>query len=314
MHRVVVVAFDNVVAFDLATPSEALGRLRLPSGHPAYRVRVCGPAREVDAGAFTLHLRYGLSELKRADTVLVPGLGDVVGGVPEAVLIALRKAAAAGARIASICSGAFVLAAAGLLNGKRATTHWIAAEELARRFPKVNVDPNVLFVDEGQILTSAGASAGIDLCLHLVRRDYGAALAASAARLSVMPLERDGGQAQFIEHAPAPNEQVSLSRVLEWLAQNLEKELSLQVIAKRAAMSSRTLSRQFKAQVGITPLQWVLRARVRRAQELLETTPISVERVAESSGFGSVATFREHFHRVAGTSPVAYRRAFRGTH
>jgi transcriptional regulator GlxA family with amidase domain len=313
MHRVAVVALDGVLAFDLSTPGEVLGRVRLPDGRSGYQVRVCGVSREVDAGAFRMRLRRGLADLSRADTVILPGIADISSPVPEALLHAVRRAARAGARVASICTGAFLLAATGLLDGRRATTHWAAAAELARRFPKIAVDPNVLFVDEGSLLTSAGATAGIDLCLHLVRRDYGVAAAAAASRLSVMPLERAGGQAQFIEHAPPPTDQVSLNRILDWLEEHLDDQsLSLEVIARRAAMSIRSLGRHFKAQTGTTPLKWLLQARVRRAQVLLETTKLPVEKIAASTGFGSVASLRAHFHRVAGTSPVAFRREFRG--
>ncbi|MGK3994333.1 GlxA family transcriptional regulator [Sorangium sp. So ce1024] len=311
MHRVAIVAFDAVVAFDLSIPTQVFGLVRLPNGRPAYEVRVCAAAKEVDAGAFRLRVRHGLEEVRRADTVIVPGITDIDRPVPERLLRAVRGAAGAGARVASICSGAFVLAATGLLDGRRATTHWLGAGELARRFPRVEVDPSVLYVDGGQVLTSAGAAAGLDLCLHMVRRDHGAAVAAEAARLSVVPLERDGGQAQFIVHAPPTADGCSLRRVLDWMEENLHKEIALGDIARRAAMSVRSLNRHFKEQTGTTPLQWLLRARVRRAQLLLETTARSVERVASDVGFGSVAAFRQHFHRMAGTSPQAYRSAFR---
>lgn len=312
MHRVIVVALDGVLAFDLSMPSEVLGRVRLPSGRPGYQVRVCGVSRDVDAGPFRLSLSHGLSELVKADTVILPGIADVTMPVPVPLVCAVRRAASMGARVASICTGAFLLAATGLLDGRRATTHWLAASELARRFPSIDVDPNVLFVDEGNVLTSAGATAGIDLCLHLVRRDYGAALAASAARLSVTPLEREGGQAQFIEHRLPTSEQKPLSRLLEWLEENLDDEsITLSMIARRGALSVRTLSRHFKQHTGTTPLNWLFRARIRRAQVLLETTPLSVERIATSVGFGSVTAFRAHFRRIARTSPLAYRQAFR---
>lgn len=312
MHRVIVVALDGVLAFDLSMPSEVLGRVRLPSGRPGYQVRVCGVSRDVDAGPFRLSLSHGLSELVKADTVILPGIADVTMPVPVPLVRAVRRAASMGARVASICTGAFLLAATGLLDGRRATTHWLAAGELARRFPSIDVDPNVLFVDEGNVLTSAGATAGIDLCLHLVRRDYGAALAASAARLSVTPLEREGGQAQFIEHRLPTSEQKPLSRLLEWLEENLDDEsITLSTIARRGALSVRTLSRHFKQHTGTTPLNWLFRARIRRAQVLLETTPLSVERIATSVGFGSVTAFRAHFRRIARTSPRAYRLAFR---
>lgn len=312
MHRVIVVALDGVLTFDLSMPSEVLGRVRLPSGRPGYQVRVCGVSRDVDAGPFRLSLSHGLSELLKADTVILPGIADVTMPVPVSLVRAVRRAASNGARVASICTGAFLLAATGLLDGRRATTHWLAAGELARRFPSIDVDPNVLFVDEGNLLTSAGATAGIDLCLHLVRRDYGAALAASAARLSVTPLEREGGQAQFIEHPLPTSEQKPLSQLLEWLEENLDDEsITLSTIARQGALSVRTLSRRFKEHTGTTPLSWLFRARIRRAQVLLETTPLSVERIATSVGFGSVTAFRAHFRRIARTSPLAYRQAFR---
>ena len=219
---------------------------------------------------------------------------------------------ARGARVASVCSGAFLLAATGLLDGRRATTHWRAAAELARRYPRIRVEPDVLYVDEGQVLTSAGAAAAFDLCLHMVRRDYGSAVAVEAARVSVMPLERDGGQTQFIVHPPPAPDGASLAPLLRWLEENTHRELSLDDLARRAALSVRSLNRRFREQTGTTPLQWLLRARVRRAQLLLETTAQSVSRVAADAGFGSVTAFREHFRRVAATSPQAYRRAFRG--
>jgi transcriptional regulator GlxA family with amidase domain len=310
-HRVAVVAFDGVVPFDLATPCEVFGRALSGDGRTPYLVKVCGAAREVQAGAFRLRTRWGLGALADADTVIVPGVEDVSAPVSAPLIRALRAAAARGARIASICSGAFVLAATGLLDGKRATTHWLVTAELARRFPAITVDPDVLYVDHGSLLTSAGAAAGLDLCLHLVRRDFGAAVAAYAARCAVMPLEREGGQAQFIVHEPPAAEGASLEPLLRWLEQNLQTELSLQAIAGRAAMSTRSLNRHFREQVGTTPARWVLRARVRRAQLLLEKTGHSIERIAGESGFGSGAAFREHFRRVVGTSPRGYRGAFR---
>jgi len=309
MHLVAVVALDNVVPFDLSTPCEVFGRVTLPSGAPGYRVKVCGVGREVRAGAFNIRTRYGLRGLAEADTVIVPGVADVTDPIPEALVKALRVAAAAGVRLASICSGAFVLAEAGLLDGKRATTHWLAAAEFARRFPSVILDPNVLYVDNGQVLTSAGAAAGLDLCLHMVRRDYGAAVAADAARISVMPLERDGGQAQFITYAPPTNDG-SLQPLLAWIERHLDDSLSLDAMAHRASVSIRTLNRRFRDQLGTTPLQWLLRARVRRAQLLLETTRHPLELIASKTGFGASSTLREQFRKFVGTSPQAYRRAF----
>ncbi|CAM4189306.1 helix-turn-helix domain-containing protein [Corallococcus exiguus] len=312
MHTVAIVALDGVVPFDLSIPTEVFRHVRLPFGGPGYQVRVCGLTPEVHAGAFRVKTHYGLGALARADTIILPGITDVSGPVPPRLVKVLRAAAGRGTRIASICSGAFLLAATGLLDGLRATTHWMATEELARRFPSIQVDPNVLYVDNGQFLTSAGAAAGLDLCLHMVRRDHGAAVAADAARLAVMPLERDGGQSQFITHVPPAPEGASLEPLLHWMEDHLDRPLTLPALARKAAMSERTLSRRFREQTGTTPLQWLLHARVRRAQYLLETTEQSVEAVAEEVGFGSPTSFREHFQRFVTTSPLAYRRAFRG--
>jgi transcriptional regulator GlxA family with amidase domain len=312
MHIVAVLALDGVVAFDLSTPLEVFARSR---GGTAYDVRVCASTPEVDAGAFVLRAPWGLDALDTADTIILPGIVDPAADVPDGVLERLRAAAARGTRIASICAGAFVLAATGLLDGRRATTHWLAAAQLAERYPAIEVDPDVLYVDNGQFLTSAGAAAGLDLCLHLVRRDHGSAVAADAARLSVMPLERDGGQAQFIvpERPPAPLGS-TMEPLLRWLDQSAGRDLTMADIAAYAGMSTRTLNRRFREQTGTTPLQWLHRARVRHAQHLLETTGEGVDRIGERVGFGSPTAFRERFKRIVGTSPHAYRHAFRTTH
>ncbi|MET0793871.1 MAG: helix-turn-helix domain-containing protein [Polyangiaceae bacterium] len=310
MHRVVIVALDGVVPFDLAVPCEVFGRVTLSGGQPGYQVQVCGVQREVDAGTFVMKTRHGLSALAHADTVILPGIADISVPIPIQLLRALRAVARRGARIASICSGTFVFAATGLLDGRRATTHWLATAELARRYPAIEVDPNVLYVDAGQFLSSAGAAAGLDLCLHIVRRDYGAAVAADAARLSVMPLERSGGQAQFIVHAPPTPDGASLAPLLPWLEKHLAERLTLSAIARHAALSVRTLTRRFREQLGTTPLHWLLGARVRRAQSLLETSRHSVEIIAAKVGFGSPSALREQFHQFVGTSPQEYRRAF----
>jgi transcriptional regulator GlxA family with amidase domain len=237
----------------------------------------------------------------------------VAGPPSPQALDALRRAALGGARIASVCSGAFVLAEAGLLDGLRATTHWVAAGQLARRYPRIKVDPDVLYVDNGRILTSAGAAASLDMCLHMIRADLGSAVAADAARMSVMPLEREGGQAQFIVHEQPPVPRGStLEPVLEWIEDNLGGEITLGAMAARSGMSERTFSRRFREQTGTTPLQWLLRARVRRAQYLLENSDHPVERIARQAGFGSPTAFRERFRRVVGTTPQAYRGAFQG--
>ncbi|MGQ4512517.1 helix-turn-helix domain-containing protein [Streptomyces sp. DW26H14] len=311
MHTVAVLALDRVIPFDLSTPIEVFTRTRLPDGRPGYRVRVCAERPRVDAGTFTLHAPWGLDALGTADTVIVPGTDDPAAPLPPAVRTALRAAAGRGTRIASICSGAFPFAATGLLDGLRATTHWAVADLLAAAHPEIEVDPDVLYVDNGQFLTSAGAAAGLDLCLHMIRGDHGSAVAADAARLSVMPLEREGGQAQFIVHEHTPTPQGSeLDPLLAWLRENLGRELALSDIAARAGMSTRTLIRRFRAQTGVTPLQWLHRARVRQAQHLLETTAHSVERIGAQVGFGSATAFRDRFKRTTGISPGTYRRSF----
>ncbi|MCA1187036.1 MULTISPECIES: GlxA family transcriptional regulator [unclassified Saccharopolyspora] len=311
MHLVAVLALDPVVPFDLSIPADTFGWVRLADGSPGYQVRVCAVDGEVGAGPFSIRAPWGLDGLRDADTVVVPGQAGAPAPVPEEALAALRDAAARGARIASICTGAFALAAAGLLDGRRATTHWLGTAELARMHPSVEVDPDVLYVDEGDVLTSAGAAAGMDLCLHMIRLDHGSAVAADSARLAVMPLERDGGQAQFIAHEPPAPDGASVQPLLHWLEDNLHQPLTLADIAARAALSSRTLSRRFREQTGTTPLQWLHRARLRRAQHLLETTGHPVERIAEQVGFTSPTTFRDRFKRLVGTSPARYRRTFR---
>ncbi|UBU14888.1 GlxA family transcriptional regulator [Nonomuraea gerenzanensis] len=311
MHTVAVLALDRVIPFDLSVPLEVFTRTRLSDGSPGYRVRVCGERDELDAGAFTVRVPWGLDGLGDADTIIVPGTSDPFAPLPGGVRDALRAAAANGARIASICSGTFPLAATGLLDGLRVTTHWILAERLAATYPLLEVAPDVLYVDTGQFLTSAGAAAGLDLCLHLIRRDHGSAVAAGAARLSVMPLEREGGQAQFIvrDHPAVPRGS-ELEPLLAWLEDNLAGNLTLDDISAHAGMSTRTLIRRFREQTGSTPLQWLHRARVRRAQHLLETTRHPVERIGAEVGFGSPTAFRDRFKRTTGVSPTGYRRAF----
>jgi len=309
-HLVAVVAFDGVVLGDLSTPCEIFGWARGSDGRSLYEVRVCSVSPEVTSQHLTLKVPWRLSSLRQADTVIVPGLADLNQPIPKPLLGAIRSAADRSARVASICSGAFVLAATGLLDGLRATTHWLAASELARRHPAVDVDAEVLYVDNGRILTSAGAAAGLDLCLHLVRRDFGAKTASEVARTAVMPLERAGGQAQFIVHKPPTSDHTSIGQLLTLIEQNPSADLSLPAMARRAAMSIRTLSRHFRAQVGTSPAIWISRARIRRAQALLETTQLAVERVAAECGFGSAAVMREHFAEIVGTTPLAYRRAF----
>lgn len=309
-HVVAIIAFDGVVLGDVAAPCEIFGRACDGDGTRLYDVRVCGSRPNAESAHVRLGIRWPLTTIRRADTVMVPGIDDLQRSIPDAVLKELRRAIERGARVASICTGAFVLARTGALDGLAVTTHWAAAAEFARRFPAVTVNPDVLYVDNGALLTSAGAAAGLDLCLHLVRRDFGSEVAAQAARSAVMPLERAGGQAQFIVHEQPDLPDATFGPLLVWLEGHLSKDLSLPSVARRAAMSGRTLSRRFRERVGMTPAAWIARARIRHAQRLLETTRLPIEAIAEAVGFGSATVLRERFRASVGASPLAYRRAF----
>ncbi|KIH99562.1 AraC family transcriptional regulator [Streptomonospora alba] len=311
MRTVVVLSLDDAIAFDLATPIETFGRVRLPDGRAGYRVIVAGPEPVVDAGPLRLAVDEGLDLLERADLIVVPGRNDPVRSTPRAVLDALRSAADRGARVASICVGAFTLAEAGLLDGKEATTHWRAADELARGYPAVRVDPDVLYTDNGQVLTSAGAASGLDLCLHIVQTDYGVAVAADAARLAVAPLHRSGGQAQYILRNRPTYQTATLEHVLAWIEENAHRGLALADIAEAAGTSVRTLTRRFTAEVGQSPVQWLAGVRIRHAQELLETTDHTVDRIAAQTGFSSASNFRAQFTQTVGVTPSGYRKTFR---
>ena len=306
-----VVTFDGVVLGDVAAPCEIFGRARGADGAPLYDVRLCAPSPMVRCTHASLAIRSRLALLTRAHTIVVPGVDDLDRSIPGAIVRAIKRAIDRGTRVVSICTGAFVLAQTGALDGRTATTHWAAAELFGRRFPAVKVNPDVLYVDNGAVLTSAGAAAGMDLCLHLVRRDFGAAAAARVARAAVMPLERAGGQAQFIVHETPDVEHAAFGPLLLWIERHLREDLSIRGLARRAAMSARTLSRRFREHVGTTPAEWVARARVRQAQRLLETSELSIEAIAEKIGFGAPTVLRERFRSLVGTSPLAYRQAFR---
>ncbi|MCP2278105.1 transcriptional regulator, AraC family with amidase-like domain [Nocardia amikacinitolerans] len=314
MHIVAVLALDGVVGFELAIPGQVFGTANRAIGSDHYDIRIAAPGRSVatDAGlgAVRLHTAWDLDTLVDADTIIIPSRVDYLAQPPEPALDALRAAAARGTRLASVCIGAFTLAATGLLDGKRATTHWQHAAELAQRYPRIDVDPEVLFIDNGLVLTSAGVAAGLDLCLHMLRHDLGAARAAATARRIVMPPQRDGGQAQFIEYPDPRGHDAFLQDTLDWMEANLHRPLTLHDIARHARTSIRSLNRHFRAQIGTTPLQWLLRARANRAQQLLETTAMSIDRIAEETGFGASNTLRYHFTRLVGISPQAYRTTF----
>jgi transcriptional regulator GlxA family with amidase domain len=314
MHRVVTVIGPTVAMFELSVACEVFGIARPELVDPWYRHRVAAlcPPPHVTPEGLTVDTPYGLEEVASADTVIVPAPSYRSGPPPEEALDALRAAHERGARLVSVCTGAFVLAAAGLLDGRRATTHWMYAAELARQYPKVLVDPRVLYVDEGNILTSAGTAAGIDLMLHIVRLDHGAQVANALARDMVVPPHRDGGQAQFVD-LPMPDAagDEPLAEVLGWMLEHLHEDLSVADLAQRARNSPRTFARRFHAVTGTTPHQWLLTQRVLLAQRLLETTDQPIEWVAQRCGFSSAAGLRQHFLRTVSSSPQAYRRAFR---
>jgi transcriptional regulator GlxA family with amidase domain len=310
--NVAVVVSDGVGVFELGVACEVFGNSwSAVFGVPWYRSLVCavtpGPVT-VDAG-FQVLAAHGADRIVSADTVIVlPTVSEEVpAGLPEA----LQQAHARGSRIVSLCTGAFAVAAAGLLDGRRATTHWTECQELARRYPLVTVDPGVLFVDEGDILTSAGSAAGIDLCLHVVRRDYGTEIATQLARQLVVPPQRDGGQAQYIA-APMPELDSSslFADTVCWLQEHLNETVTVESLAARSAMSPRTFARRFLASTGSTPYQWLLRQRVQLAQRLLEMSDLPIDAVAEQSGFSTAANLRKHFSKAVHTSPQAYRRTF----
>lgn len=313
MHTVAVAVVNGTAQFELATTYEVFGTDRSYLTPDWYDYKVCAaePPPVHIKGGLVLDTAYGLDELVRADTVIVPAAGEE-SGVRGPLVEALKEAYDRGARIASICTGAFLLAEAGLLDGRRATTHWAWAEELAARYPKVDVDPNVLYVQDGRLFTSAGTAAGIDLCLHLVRLDLGTDVANAVARRMVVPPHRDGGQAQYVDAPLPPCDSDTLAPLLDWAVEHLEEPLTLADLAKHANISVRTLVRRFTAATGTTPLQWLLIQRVRRAQHLLESSDQPVERIASLAGFGTAANLRQHFTRVVGVPPMHYRRTFQG--
>lgn len=311
MHRIAVLAVPPVTTFDLAIP-ETVFPAALVDGKPLYEVTVCTPDPGVVAGYLgrPVVIEHGLAVLETADTIVVTGTGARAAGDPR-VLTALRSAAAAGTRIASICTGAFVLAQAGLLDGRPATTYWLYSTEMRERFPAVDLQPDVLFVDDGQVLTSAGLAAGLDLCIHLIRRDHGAVIANSVARLVVVAPIRPGGQAQFIETPLPPETGTSLALTRTWALARLDTSLTLRELAAHAHMSTRTLTRRFRAETGCSPLQWLLHQRIDLARELLEATDLPIPEVARRAGMGTAESLRQHMTRRHGLTPTAYRTAFR---
>jgi transcriptional regulator GlxA family with amidase domain len=318
VHEVVVLALPHSMAFELGLPSTVLSGAVDDAGRPLYRVRVAtldgGPVRT--SAGFTVLPDHDAGLLATADTVLLPGVqfsATMPDGTLPAEVVAVLQAAARRSRVVSICTGAFALAAAGLLDGRRATTHWLYADRFRELHPQVDLDPDVLFVDDGDVLTSAGNAAGIDLLLHLVRSDHGSEVANRAARRSVVAPWRDGGQSQFIERAVPELGDAGTAATRAWALTRLGEPLPLEQLAAHARVSVRTFTRRFRQETGLSPQRWLTQQRVALARQLLESTDTPVERIAAEAGFGTTASLRQHLHAAIGVAPLAYRRTFRGT-
>ena len=312
-----VLGYEQVLGFELMIPGQVFGMANVAlaetSADPRYDVRICardGVSTTLEWGAVEIRSRYDVEDAVAADVVIVPGRRDFLAAPDRQVIDVLRAAHDAGARIGSICVGAFTLAATGLLDGRRATTHWQWAGELARRHPRVDVDASAMFVDDGRILTSAGVAAGLDLCLHLIRQDAGADLAGRTARRLVLPSWRDGGQAPFVESVRPEDDSHSLQATVRWMEEHALEPLDLRAIASHAATSVRSLNRHFRQRLGTTPLQLLLQIRIDRARGLLESTRLPMDLVAEQSGFASHASLRYHFVRIVGVPPHEYRSSY----
>ncbi|MDQ8704609.1 helix-turn-helix domain-containing protein [Streptomyces sp. LHD-70] len=317
-HRVVVLALDGLLPFELGIPHRIFDRAKDAEGSRLYETVTCsirppGPVR-TDSD-FSILVQHGPEALATADTVVVPASYEMGPVYDEGRLTDELAAALAhirpGTRLVAICTGGFVLAAAGYLDGRRATTHWASAEHFQRVFPAVEVDADVLFIDDGDVLTSAGVAAGIDLCLHIVRRDHGTAVANEVARRTVVPPHRDGGQAQYIQR-PVPEAQLATTRTARtWALARLHEPIQLRDLAEQEAMSVRTFTRRFREEVGVSPGQWLTRQRIERARHLLESTELSMDQVAHDAGFGTAQSLRQHLQSALGVTPTAYRRTFR---
>ncbi|GAB3565042.1 helix-turn-helix domain-containing protein [Amycolatopsis endophytica] len=314
LRTVASVLVDQAAVFEFGVVCEVFGIDRTEDGVPPIEFRVCGerPGEPIQANvAVQLVPTHGLDGLEGADLVTIPAL-TIRDQYPPPVLDAIRKAHANGATLLTVCSGAFLLADTGLLNGRQCTTHWKHVDEFKQRFPEAILDPDVLFVDDGDIITSAGTAAGIDACLHLVRRELGSTVATAIARRMVVPPQRDGGQRQFVDLPIPESTGDSLEPLLAWMVENLTVEHTIPALARRAQMSERTFARRFAAETGTTPVRWLTTQRVLHARTLLEETTLSVEEIAHECGFSTGALLRHHFHRVVGVSPHDYRRTFAG--
>jgi transcriptional regulator GlxA family with amidase domain len=318
LRNVVVVALDSFAPFELGVACEVFGVDRTADGLPAYDFAVAagepGPLRS-DVG-FVLQTQFGLDRLATADLVIVPAPSDdrcARADWPAPLLAALREVVARGGRVLSVCTGAFVLGAAGLLDGRSCTTHWRQARSLSVMYPAAKVDPDVLYVDAGQVITSAGTAAGIDACLYLVRKEQGGAVANAIARRMVVPPHRDGGQAQYVERPVGPQACDTLAEVIEWMERHLDEQVSITELASLAAMSPRTFARRFVQETGTTPQRWLIGQRILLAEQLLEETGETVDLIAERAGFGNATALRHHFRAWRATTPQAYRRTFHRT-
>lgn len=310
MTVVAMPVIDDMPMYELGIAYEVFGT---PWADPWYSLLVCAAGPTSIESGFSVRPGHGLDALATADTVVIPALPHACmrdRPIPPDLVAAVRAAAEAGVRMVSLCSGAFVLAAAGVLDGMTATTHWRQAETLARRYPAVTVDASVLYVDNGNVLTSAGRSAGLDLCLHILRRDLGAHVANQVARQMVVPAHRPGGQSQYIDHSVPASDTDSIGAVLQWATKHLAEPLTVEVLAAQAKMSTRTFARRFHEATGTTPRQWLLGQRVNRARELLEATTLPIDQISDHSGLGSAANLRQHFSVFVGATPTEYRRAF----
>ena len=314
-RTIAVIAFDGISPFHLSIPCAIFGQDRRGTGAPKFDVRVCAiePGPLATSAGFTLITRYGLAELKNVDTIIVPSWRDTKEVPPAALLDALRTAYQRGVCLVGLCLGSFVLASAGVLNGRPATTHWQFVEEFAQRYPLIRVNSQVLYVDDEDVLTSAGVAAGIDCCLHLLRKWCGARVAGQVARRMVVPPHRQGGQAQYIEQpVPVRAEGERITAAIDWAQRHLNLVLSLDTLAERACMSRRTFTRRFRQVTGTAVGKWILHQRLALAQTLLETSNHTIDSVAERTGFGSSVSLRQHFRVAFKTSPSNYRREFRG--
>ncbi|WP_330232058.1 helix-turn-helix domain-containing protein [Nocardia sp. NBC_00508] len=313
LSKVAVVLSERMAMFEFGVICEVFGLDRTADGLPAFDFKVCGAepgvALHTTSPGITVTPEHGLGQLARADLVAIPAAA-VDRGFDPRVVAAVRDAAAAGATVLTVCSGAFLAGAAGLLEGRKCTTHWRYVERLAADYPEATVDPDVLFVDEGDLITSAGTAAGIDACLHLVRRELGSGVANAIARRMVVPPQRDGGQRQFIERPVSACTSDSLIPILEWMNEHLDLPHTVEELAARASMSTRTFARRFAAETGTTPVKWLTNQRILLAKQLLEETGLGLENIAARSGFGSGALLRHHFQRLVGISPTEYRRRF----